>query len=150
MKKAAWLGLAMVWALGAQAEEVFPREGWAEAPNPLASERAEKGGMLVAYMGPYPKSFNYYLDQNTMSAELFGQFFETLMTQHPLTLEMEPLLAARCVLGDDLKDVHVHDESAGAVERWAAGHGGRCALDVRGGDGSEALDGSAQDPAGAF
>jgi microcin C transport system substrate-binding protein len=59
--------------------------------------------MLVAYMGPYPKSFNYYLDQNTMSAELFGQFFETLMTQHPLTLEMEPLLAARCVLGDDLK-----------------------------------------------
>jgi microcin C transport system substrate-binding protein len=103
MKKAAWLGLAMVWAAGAQAEEVFPREGWAEAPNPLASERAEKGGMLVAYMGPYPKSFNYYLDQNTMSAELFGQFFETLMTQHPLTLEMEPLLAARCVLGDDLK-----------------------------------------------
>ena len=103
MKRRAWTGLALAAALaaGARAEEVFPREGWTEAPNPLASERAEKGGQLAAFMGPYPKSFNYYLDQNTMSAELFGQFYETLMTQHPLTLDLEPLLASRCVLGDD-------------------------------------------------
>ena len=86
------LGLGVLLAAGACAEEVFPREGWTEAPHPLASEFAEKGGMLVAYLGPYPKSFNYYLDQNTMSAELFGAFYETLLSQHPLTLEMEPLL----------------------------------------------------------
>lgn len=99
----AWIGLvlAAVMAAGACAEEVFPREGWAEAPNPLASEYAEKGGGLVVYMGPYPKSFNYYLDQNVMSAEVFGQFYETLMTRHPLTLELEPMLAEECVLGDD-------------------------------------------------
>ena len=97
------LAVGAGWAQvsGAGGAEVFPREGWVEAPNPLASEWAEKGGMLVAYMGPYPKSFNYYLDQNVMSAEVFGQFFETLMTQHPLTLELEPLLAERCVLEDD-------------------------------------------------
>lgn len=104
MKRWTGFGLALAMAGSvAGAGEVFPPEGWAEAPNPLASERAQKGGMLVAYMGPYPKSFNYYLDQNVMSAELFGQFYETLMTQHPVTLEMEPLLAAQCVLGDDLK-----------------------------------------------
>ncbi len=102
MKRWTGFGLALAVSVAvAGAGEVFPREGWEEAPNPLASERAEKGGLLVAYMGPYPKSFNYYLDQNVMSAELFGNFFETLMTQHPLTLEMEPLLAARCELGDD-------------------------------------------------
>ncbi len=108
MKRLAWLGLA--WALGlpACAEEVFPKPGWQEAPNPLASEFAEKGGMLVAYLGPYPKSFNYYLDLNTMSAELFGQFYETLLTQHPVTLEMEPMLADRCVLGDDRRTFTFH------------------------------------------
>ena len=84
----ALLGLVLALGWGARAEEVFPREGWVEAPNPLASEFAEKGGMLVVYMGPYPKSFNYYLDQNVMSAELFGQFYEPLLTQHPITLEM--------------------------------------------------------------
>ena len=104
MKAMAGIGWVLALAAaGVWADEVFPREGWEEAPNPLASEFAEKGGMLVVYMGPYPKSFNYYLDQNTMSAELFGQFYETLMTQHPVTLEMEPLLAERCVLGEDCK-----------------------------------------------
>ena len=103
MMKRAWFGLIWALAAAAGAEEVFPRAGWAEAPNPLASEFAEKGGMLVDYAGPYPKSFNYYLDQNTMSAELFGQFYETLLSQHPVTLEMEPLLAESCTLGDDRK-----------------------------------------------
>ena len=104
MKRIAWIGfVGLLAAMAGAAEEVFPQTGWEEAPNPLASEWAQKGGMLVAYMGPYPKSFNYYLDQNTMSAELFGQFYETLLTQHPLTLELEPLLASRCVLGDDRK-----------------------------------------------
>lgn len=108
MKKTAFLGLVMVAALAARAEEVFPKPGWQEALNPLASEFAEKGGMLVDYAGPYPKSFNYYLDQNAMSAELFGQLYETLLSQHPVTLEMEPMLADRCVLGDDRKTFTFH------------------------------------------
>jgi len=108
MKKIACLLALLAMGRGAHAEKIFPKEGWVEAPNPLASEFAEKGGILVAYMGPYPKSFNYYLDQNTMSAELFGQFYETLLTRHPLTLEMEPLLAERCVLADDGKTFTFH------------------------------------------
>ena len=108
MKKIA--GIALGWALAAAAaaEETFPREGWTEAPNPFASEFAEKGGMLVAYLGPYPKSFNYYLDLNVMSAEIFGQLYEPLMSLHPLTLEPEPMLASRCVMGDDLKTFTFH------------------------------------------
>lgn len=107
MKTYLLLGLLAV-AVETRAEEVFPQADWQEAPHPLASEFAEKGGQLTAYMGPYPKSFNYYLDQNTMSAELFGQFYETLLTQNPVTLDMEPLLAARCVLGDDRKTFTFH------------------------------------------
>lgn len=100
------------------AEEFFPREGWQEAPNPLASEFAEKGGMLVDYAGPYPKSFNYYLDQNTLSAELFGMLYETLLAQHPLTLEFEPLLADRCTLGDDRKTFTFH---MNPLAKWSDG-----------------------------
>lgn len=119
MKKIAWFGLGWALALaGAAAEEVFPRADWQEAPNPLASEFAEKGGMLVGYLGPYPKSFNYYLDQNVMSAELFGQFYETLLAQNPVTLEMEPLLADRCTLGDDRKTFTFH---LNPRARWSDG-----------------------------
>ncbi|HOU20584.1 MAG: ABC transporter substrate-binding protein [Kiritimatiellae bacterium] len=118
MKNIAWMALALALACGAPAEQVFPREGWVEAPNPLASEFAEKGGMLVVYMGPYPKSFNYYLDQNVMSAELFGQFYETLLSQHPVTLDMEPLLAERCVLADDLQTFTFHMNPRA---RWSDG-----------------------------
>ncbi len=118
MKKLAWLVVAGALIGSACAEEVFPREGWAEGPNPLASEFAEKGGMLVVYMGPYPKSFNYYLDQNVMSAEVFGQFYETLMAQNPVTLELEPLLAERYVLADDRRTFTFYMNPAA---RWSDG-----------------------------
>ena len=118
MKYIAVLVWAAAWAAAAQAEVVFPRADWQEAPNPLASEFAEKGGMLVAYLGPYPKSFNYYLDQNVMSAELFGQFYEPLMSLHPLTLELEPMLADRCVLGDDRKTFTFH---MNPLAKWSDG-----------------------------
>ena len=111
------VGLALLGSAAAAAE-VFPRPGWQEAPNPLASEFAEKGGMLVAYLGPYPKSFNYYLDQNVMSAELFGQFYEPLMALHPLTLEPEPMLADRCVVGDDRKTFTFH---VNPLAKWSDG-----------------------------
>ncbi len=118
MKKIVVLGLALAGAGPAGGAEIFPRAGWQEAPHPLASEFAEKGGMLVAYMGPYPKSFNYYLDQNVMSAELFGQLFETLMSENPVTLELEPLLAERCGLGDDRRTFTFH---MNPLARWSDG-----------------------------
>ena len=118
MKFLATLGGVAVLAWMARAEEVFPRADWREAPNPLASEFAEKGGMLATYAGPYPKSFNYYLDQNVTSAELFGQLYETLLAQNPVTLELEPLLADRCVLGDDRKTFTFH---VNPLAKWSDG-----------------------------
>ena len=118
MKFLATLGGVAVLAWTARAEEVFPRADWREAPNPLASEFAEKGGMLATYAGPYPKSFNYYLDQNVTSAELFGQLYETLLAQNPVTLELEPLLADRCVLGDDRKTFTFH---VNPLAKWSDG-----------------------------
>lgn len=98
--------------------ETYPRPGWTEAPDPLASEFAEKGGQLVAYMGPYPKSFNYYLDQNVMSAELFGQFYETLLSRHSVTLDWEPLLASDCVMENEGRTFTFH---MNPLARWSDG-----------------------------
>jgi len=117
MKKLILLAVIVMGA-GVHAGEVFPKEGWMEAPNPLASEFAEKGGRLVAFMGPYPKSFNYYLDQNMMSAELFGQFYESLLTRNALTLELEPLLAERCEMSDDGKIFTFH---MNPLAKWSDG-----------------------------
>ncbi|MBP7831048.1 MAG: ABC transporter substrate-binding protein [Kiritimatiellae bacterium] len=83
------------------ADDVFPRPGWKEQPNPLASPDAVPGGEIAIYAGDYPKSFNYYLDQNVFSAELFGAMYETLLGQHPLTLDYEPGLAERWSISED-------------------------------------------------
>lgn len=116
-KHLAWALLLAAGAAAASAE-TFPRGGWEEAPDPLASEFAEKGGQLVAYMGPYPKSFNYYLDQNVMSAELFGQFYETLLARDSLTLEWQPMLAARCEMDEGGRTFTFH---MNPLARWSDG-----------------------------
>ena len=97
------LAVAVMGAAVARGGEVWPREGWVDERSGLASEWAERGGQLVSYMGPYPKSFNYYLDQNVMSAELFGLMYESLLGQNGETLEWEPMLAEKCEVGDDGK-----------------------------------------------
>ena len=83
------------------AEQTFPKPGWKDAPNPLADPGASIGGELCTYSGEYPKSFNYYLNQNTFSADLFGALYDTLLTQHPLSLDYEPGLAESIAMSDD-------------------------------------------------
>lgn len=96
------LALAMLTAT-LQAEQTFPKPGWQDAPNPLASSNAAIGGELCTYSGEYPKSFNYYLNQNTFSADLFGALYDTLLTQHPISLDYEPGLAEAIVMSDDMR-----------------------------------------------
>ncbi|MCH8511088.1 MAG: extracellular solute-binding protein [Kiritimatiellae bacterium] len=97
---AAFFGLMF---LGAWAEEpmLIPPEGWEPQPSPLASEWAEPGGRYRAFASQYPRSFNYYLDQNVFSAQLFGHQFETLITRNPITLDPEPALAERVEVSED-------------------------------------------------
>ena len=85
------------------AAEQFPKEGWKDAPNPLASVEAVVDGQISIFAGQYPKSLNYYLDNNSFTAEIFGAMFESLLTMNPLTLAYEPNLAKKWTISDDKK-----------------------------------------------
>lgn len=115
MKRIAWLLLA---AASAWAGDRIPPEGWTDAPNPLADPDAAVGGEFVVYGGPYPKSFNYYLDQNVFSAELFGAMYENLLSFNPVTLDLEPGLAASCEISDDKMSFTFHLDPAA---KWSDG-----------------------------
>jgi microcin C transport system substrate-binding protein len=84
-----------------RAEELFPGKNWKPAPNPMASTLATVGGEISIYLGPSPKSLNYYLENSSMAAQVFGTMYETLLTTHPLTLDNEPGLAERWSVSDD-------------------------------------------------
>ena len=74
--------------------QAFPAPNWREAMSPFASPEAYPGGEMALNAGPFPKSFNYYLDTTVTSARLFNLMFETLLGADELTLESEPNLAA--------------------------------------------------------
>ena len=107
-------------AAGAAAQEdaVFPEASWKDKLDPLASEHALVGGEISVFGGQYPKSLNYYLDNNVLSAEVFGALFESLLTMNPLTMDYEPGLANRWVISEDKKTFTFHiDPDA----RWSNG-----------------------------
>ena len=101
-----------------KSEERFPQKGYKPAPDPIASRDAEKGGTLSIFGGQYPKSFNYYLDNNSLTAEIFGAMYETLLSMNGVTLAYEPGLADRWTLSDDKKTFtfHISDKA-----RWSDG-----------------------------
>ncbi|MCG6910934.1 MAG: extracellular solute-binding protein [Deltaproteobacteria bacterium] len=89
--------------LSAVAEDRYPKPGWRDAPNPMAGQDAVVGGEISIFAGQYPKSLNYYLDNNSFTAEIFGAMFETLLAMNPLTLAYEPDLAETWSISDDKK-----------------------------------------------
>jgi len=100
------------------ATEQFPQKGWHDTPNPLASTEAVRGGQISIFAGPYPKNLNYYLDNNSFTAEVFGAMYETLLTMNPLTLRYEPGLAQKWTISEDKKTfVFTIDRRA----RWSDG-----------------------------
>ncbi len=100
------------------AGEIFPKKTWKDAPDPLASPDAEIGGELVYYSGQKPKGLNYYLTQASDTAIFFGLMYETLLTNHPITLEHQPGLADRWTISDDKKVFTFHLDPAA---RWSDG-----------------------------
>ena len=90
------LSLSFCFAL-----DEYPKQGWVDDYNPIANPEAEPGGEIKLFGSQFPKSFNYYLDTNTLSRSIFLQMFETLLTSHPVTLEDEPGIARRWTLSDD-------------------------------------------------
>lgn len=71
--------------------------------NPIVSLEAQKGGTFRIYSHQYPKSLNYYLDQFSTTAHIFGLMFEPLLDYHPITLEPIPHLASSWKISADKK-----------------------------------------------
>ena len=82
-------------------DDFFPRNNWKDQLNPLAGPDAEVGGNINIFAGQNPQSFNYYLDNNSFSAELFSAMYDTLLSRNPLTLVEEPLIAEKWSISDD-------------------------------------------------
>ncbi|MEQ8350371.1 MAG: extracellular solute-binding protein [Leptospiraceae bacterium] len=62
-------------------------------PDPMADPAAVKGGVNNVWGSSYPKSLNYWLDTNTLSAEITYMQFEPLLTMHPVKQEPVGILA---------------------------------------------------------
>ncbi|MFC1856416.1 extracellular solute-binding protein [Thermodesulfobacteriota bacterium] len=84
-------------------EEFFPDNDWDDRPDPLTSPYAVPGGEISTFAGQYPKSLNYYLDNNVLSGEIFGAMYETLLSMNPVNLAYEPGLAKKWSISADKK-----------------------------------------------
>ena len=116
--KAVLTAFLLLASVAVQGDTAFPKPDWEDRLNPLAGRDAEPGGKLSAFVSQYPKSFNYYLDNNTFSARLFGLMFENLLSIHPLELNHEPALAREWWISDDKKTFTFRiDENA----KWSDG-----------------------------
>jgi microcin C transport system substrate-binding protein len=95
--------IIVVWASAALADDIFPKPGWTDKPNPIAGKAAQIGGEFSIFAGQYPKSLNYYLDNNTLTFEIFGAMYETLLTLNPLTADYDPGIAEKWIISEDKK-----------------------------------------------
>ncbi|NLZ63068.1 MAG: ABC transporter substrate-binding protein [Lentisphaerae bacterium] len=86
------------------AQEFFPKQTAITRPDPIASPYALPGGTICEYLGPSPKSLNYYLDNNTMSAQIFGSMYESLLDMNPQTLEYDRALAEKWSISEDKRE----------------------------------------------
>ena len=93
----------VLWPLTVLGLESFPASDWQDRRDPIASPDALVGGEIAIFAGQYPKSLNYYLDNNSFSVEVFGAMYETLLGMHPITLQYEPGLARKWTISDDKK-----------------------------------------------
>jgi microcin C transport system substrate-binding protein len=90
--------LGFVLAAGAQ---TFPAADWQNRPDPVASPYAIVGGEVTEFASQYPKSLNYYLDNNVFSSNLFSTLFESLLDMNSQTLEYEPAIARSWTISED-------------------------------------------------
>lgn len=93
--------LTLSAALAARSDDVYPKTGWTEPANPIASPHAVPGGILRFAAFQPPKSLNSYIDNNTYTHQVFDLMYETLLGQDPVTSEFTPGLARRWTISDD-------------------------------------------------
>ena len=104
--------------LPAAGAQEFPGPDWQEQMSPFADPDAYPGGEFSFWAGPFPKSFNYYLDTTVTNSRLFNLLFEKLLGINGLTLEFEPNLAGSWSVSADRTTFEFRlDERA----RWSDG-----------------------------
>ena len=102
----------------AVAQPFYPFDSSYNKPDPIASPDAIPGGKVVEYIGPSPKSLNAYLDNNTMSNQIFGLLYESLIGFDSNTLEYERAIAEKWTISEDkLTFTFYLDKNA----RWSDG-----------------------------
>ena len=106
------------FSVSAFADEFFPKKEWADRPNPIASRDAEPGGKISIFAGQYPKSLNYYLDNNVLTAKIFGAMYESLLSMNPVTMEYEPGIASKWSISGNKKVFTFHINKKA---RWSDG-----------------------------
>lgn len=117
IKSVSLLIMIAVQAFG-QGPQTFPERDWKDRYNPIIDPNAEVGGKFTAFASQYPKSFNYYLDNNVLNARLFGLIFESLLSIHPVNLSHQPGLAKEWQISEDKKTFTFQiDENA----KWSDG-----------------------------
>ncbi len=112
------IALAAALALSTRSNQVFPAPDWVETADPVASPYAVKGGTLRFSAAQAPKSLNYYIDNNSYTAMIFGLMYSSLLGSDPLSADFTPALAQRWSISDDkLRYTFEIDPSA----RWSDG-----------------------------
>ena len=112
--------LLTLWTclIGMAAGQEYPGPGWKDQVSPLAGSDAYPGGEFSFSSGPFPRSFNYYLDTTVTSSYIFNLVYEKLLGVNGLTLEFEPELAASWSVSADRTTFEFRlDERA----RWSDG-----------------------------
>ena len=95
-----------------------PAEDRVERPDPVACERARRGGTLRFNGGQSPKSYNAFIDNNSYTRMTFDLMYENLVSVDSETLDFVPCLARRWSVSEDGREfTFVIDERA----RWSDG-----------------------------
>ncbi len=91
----------MAVALASASETLHPGPGWKDRVSPFTSPHAQVGGRFRTFSGGSPKSLNYFLDNNSFTAQVFGLMFESLLGSDPLTGDHAPGLARSWTVSED-------------------------------------------------
>ena len=110
--------MSIIPAMLVAAATWYPADDWKDEPDPIASPRALKGGILKFNGSQPPKSFNYYIDNNTYSYMMFSLMYMPLISMDSQTLENVPCVARRWSVSEDGREfTFVLDERA----KWSDG-----------------------------
>jgi microcin C transport system substrate-binding protein len=86
--------------------------------DPFASPNAKKGGSFTMSWSDFPKSLNFYLDNNTFTVFVFSSLFDSLIQLDPVDESPIPSLAKSWEISPDKKVFTFHLDPAA---RWSDG-----------------------------